>query len=97
MQGKKKISKHNDHASCLVQKRLKVICDIYKSSVVYEAQLKNILWQCLPKEVYSYLNLAVSGSISSSSRTGERGTLAENFSIWKKIKPIFLKLALFSS
>lgn len=28
----------------------------------------------------SYLNLAVSGSISSSSLTGERGTLAENFS-----------------
>lgn len=27
-----------------------------------------------------HLNLAVSGSISSSSRTGERGTLAENFS-----------------
>lgn len=29
----------------------------------------------------SYLNLAVSGSISSSSLTGERGTLAENFSV----------------
>lgn len=29
----------------------------------------------------SYLNFAVSGSISSSSLTGERGTLAENFSV----------------
>ena len=32
------------------------------------------------KVLFSYLNLAVSGSISSSSLTGERGTLAENFS-----------------
>lgn len=32
------------------------------------------------KVLISYLNLAVSGSISSSSLTGERGTLAENFS-----------------
>lgn len=29
----------------------------------------------------TYLNLAVSGSISSNSLTGERGTFAENFSI----------------
>jgi len=67
-----------------VQKKLKLICDTKKFSVVYEAQLKNIFWQRVPEEVYSYLNLAVSGSISSSSRTGERGTLAENFSNWKK-------------
>lgn len=31
----------------------------------------------------SYLNLAVSGSISNSSLTGERGTFAENFSMVK--------------
>lgn len=36
----------------------------------------------------SYLNLAVSGSISSSSLTGERGTLAENFSVRKSGKLI---------
>lgn len=34
----------------------------------------------------SYLNLAVSGSISNSSLTGERGTFAENFSIIKYIE-----------
>ncbi len=32
------------------------------------------------RERHSHLNLAVSGSISRSSRTGDRGTLAENFS-----------------
>jgi hypothetical protein len=33
----------------------------------------------------AYLNLAVSGSISSNSLTGERGTFAENFSIIRTI------------
>lgn len=32
------------------------------------------------RERHPHLNLAVSGSISRSSRTGDRGTLAENFS-----------------
>lgn len=36
--------------------------------------------QCSGRSRTSHLNLAVSGSISSSSLTGERGTLAENFS-----------------
>lgn len=38
----------------------------------------------------AYLNLAVSGSISSSSLTGERGTLAENFSVMKRVQSSFL-------
>lgn len=37
------------------------------------------MWKFV-KVLLSYLNLAVSGSISSNSLTGERGTLAENFS-----------------
>lgn len=37
----------------------------------------------------THLNLAVSGSISSSSLTGERGTLAENFSVMKREQSSF--------
>lgn len=67
-----------------MQKNLQVLCDLKKLSVVHGAEFRNTFCQCVWKKAYSHLNLAVSGSISSSSRTGERGTLAENFSVWKK-------------
>lgn len=53
------------------------ICLFHVINVMTEAAIKYSSVEVL----ISYLNLAVSGSISSSSLTGERGTLAENFSV----------------
>lgn len=51
--------------------------DRYYVCIVQMIMLRGCL--CI-RERHSHLNLAVSGSISRSSRTGDRGTLAENFS-----------------
>lgn len=46
-------------------------------NIMMEAAIRGLL--C--RDANPHLNLAVSGSISSSSLTGERGTLEENFSV----------------